>query len=68
MVSKVRNGDYIPLFGSERKHSEAALVQVVQEAFVNGVFTRKMEKLAKSLVIEGISRRHVSEMTKGLKE
>ena len=37
---------------TERRRSEAALVQVVQEAFMQGVSTRKMEKLAKSLGIE----------------
>ena len=68
MVPKVRNGGYIPFFVTERKRSEAALVQVVQEAYVQGVSTRKMEKLAKSLGIEGISRSQVSEMTKGLNE
>ena len=68
MVPKVRNGGYIPFFVTERKRSEAALIQVVQEAFVQGVSTRKMEKLAKSLGIEGISRIQVSEMTKGLND
>ena len=68
MVPKVRSGGYIPFFVTERKRSEAALVQVVQEAYVQGVSTRKMEKLAKSLGIEGISRSLVSEMTKGLNE
>ena len=68
MVPKVRSGGYIPFFVTERKRSEAALVQVVQEAYVQGVSTRKMEKLAKSLGIEGISRSQVSEMTKGLNE
>ena len=68
LVPKVRKGGYIPFFVTERKRSEAALIQVVQEAFVNGVSTRKMEKLAKSLGIEGISRSQVSEMTKGLNE
>ena len=68
MVPKVRNGGYIPFFVTESKRSEAALVQVVQEAYVQGVSTRKMEKLAKSLGIEGISRSQVSEMTKGLNE
>ena len=68
MVPKVRNGGYIPFFVTERKRSEAALVQVVQTAFVQGVSTRKIEKLAKSLGIEGISRSQVSEMTKGLQE
>ena len=41
---------------------------MVQEAFVQGVSTRKMEKLAKSIGIENRSRSQVSEMTKGLNE
>jgi putative transposase len=49
MVPKLRNQGYIPFFVTERKRSEAALIQVVQEAFVQGVSTRKMEKLARSL-------------------
>ena len=68
MVSKVRQGGYIPFFATERKRSEAMLVQVVQEACVQGVSTRKMEKLAHSLGIENLSRSQVSEMTKGLNE
>ena len=68
LVPKVRNGGYIPFFVTDRKRSEAALIQVVQEAFVQGVSTRKMDRLAKSLGIEGISRSQVSEMTKELDE
>ena len=33
MVTKVRQGGYTPFFITERKCSEAALIQVVQEAF-----------------------------------
>ena len=68
MVPKVRQGGYIPFFVNAYKRSEAALIQVVQEAYVNGVSTRKIERLAKWLGIEGISRSQVSEMTKGLNE
>lgn len=68
MVPKVRQGGYIPFFVTERKRSEAALIQVVQESFVQGVSTRKMEKLAQSLGIENLSRSQVSEMTKVLNE
>ena len=68
MIPKVRQGGYIPFFVNAYKRSEAALVQVVQEAYVNGVSTRKIERLAKHLGIEGISRSQVSEMTKGLNE
>ena len=64
----LKKGGYIPFFVTERKRSEAALIQVVQEAFVQGVSTRKMEKLAQSLGIENISRSQVSEMTMGLTE
>ena len=68
LVPKARNGGYIPFFIAERKRSEAALVEVVQEAFVQGVSTRKIEKLAKRLGIETLSRSQVNEMTKGLNE
>jgi transposase-like protein len=68
MVPKLRNRGYIPFFVTERKRSEAALIQVIQEAFVQGVSTRKIEKLARSLGIENLSRSQVSEMTKGLNE
>ncbi len=68
MVLKLRSGGYISFFVTERKRSEAALVQVVQETFIQGVSTRKMEKLAQSLGIENLSRSQVSEMTKRLNE
>jgi len=68
LVPKARNGGYIPFFITERKRSEAALVEVVQEAFVQGVSTRKIERLAKRLGIENLSRSQVSDMTKGLNE
>lgn len=68
MVPKVRKGGYIPFFVSDRKRSEAALVQVIQEAMINGVSTRKMERLAKSLGIENLSRSQVSNMAKELDE
>ena len=34
MVPKVRQGGYTPFFVTERKRSEAALIQVVQESFL----------------------------------
>ena len=68
LVPKLRQGGYIPFFVTEKKRSEQALIQVVQEAFINGVSTRKMERLAHSLGIEGISAGQVSAMTKELDE
>lgn len=66
MVPKPRKGGYIPFFVTERKRSEAALISVIQEAFVNGVSTRKIERLAKSLGIESISKGQVSQISKEL--
>ena len=68
LVPKLRNGGYIPFFLQEKKRSETALISLVQEAYVNGVSTRKVERLAKSLGIEGMSAAQVSEISKGLDE
>jgi len=66
LVPKLRQGGYVPFFVREKKRSKQALVQVVQEAFINGVSTRKMARLAQSLGIEGISSGQVSSITKEL--
>lgn len=63
LVPKLRNGGYVPFFVTEKKRSERALIQVVQEAWTNGVSTRKIDRLAKQLGIEGISAAQVSNMT-----
>ena len=68
MVPKIRNGGYIPFFVEAKKRSEAALMNVIQEAYINGVSTRKIDKLTKSLGIESISRGQVSAITKDLNE
>jgi transposase-like protein len=52
---KVRKGGYVPFFISERRRSEQALIAVVQEAFINGVSTRKIKRLARAMGIENIS-------------
>ena len=59
---KVRQGGYIPFFVNAYKHNEAALTAVVQEAYVNGVSTRKTGQLAKQPGVNGISRSQVSKI------
>jgi len=66
VIPKLRKGGYIPFFVTEKKRSEQALIQVVQEAWKNGISTRKIDRLAKSLGIENISASQVSEINKGL--
>ncbi len=68
LVPKLRKGGYVPFFVTERKRSEAALIEVVQEAYINGVSTRKIEQLAERLGIESLSASQVSEINKGLDE
>jgi putative transposase len=65
-IPKVRKGGYIPFFISERRRSEQALITVVQEAFINGVSTRKIERLAQAMGIENISAGQVSKFNKEL--
>ena len=68
LVPKLRNGGYIPFFLEEKKRSESALISLIQEAYINGVSTRKVDRLAKSLGIVGMSASQVSTITKGLSE
>jgi len=41
VIPKLRKGGYIPFFVTERKRSELALIEVIQEAWRNGVSTRR---------------------------
>ncbi|WP_320130699.1 IS256 family transposase [uncultured Sphaerochaeta sp.] len=63
LVPKLRNGGYVPFFVTEKKRSEQALINVIQEAWTNGVSTRKIDRLAKAIGIEGISATQVSNIT-----
>jgi putative transposase len=65
-VPKLRKGGYVPFFVTERKRSEMVLASLVQEAFINGVSTRRIERLAQALGVENISASQVSEINKGL--
>ena len=51
-----------------RRPAEKALVNVIQEAYVSGVSTRKMEKVVRELGVKGLDKSKVSRMTKALNE
>jgi transposase-like protein len=55
-VPRVREGGFIPSLLEPRKRAERALVAVVQEAYVHGVSTRKVDDLVRALGIDGISK------------
>jgi len=48
-IPKMRQGSYFPSFLQPRKRSEQALVSVVQQAYVCGVSTRRVDQLVESL-------------------
>jgi transposase-like protein len=66
LVPKLRKGGYIPFFVTAKKRSEQALMEVVQEAFISGVSTRKTDRLAQALGIANISAGQVSDITRAL--
>lgn len=61
-VPRVRDGGYIPSLLEPRRRAERALVSVVQEAYVQGVSTRRVDALVQALGIEGISKSQVSRL------
>ena len=67
-IPKLRQGSYFPSFLEPRRRAEQALVAVVQEAYVNGVSTRKVDRLVEQLGISGMSKDQVSRLCRGLDE
>jgi putative transposase len=66
-IPKIRRGSYFPSFLEPRRRSEQALVSVIQQAYVCGVSTRKVDQLVESLGLR-ISRSEVSRVCRGLDE
>jgi transposase-like protein len=62
----VRDGGCRPSLLEPRKRAEQALVAVVQEAYVHGVSTRRVDDLVKALGIDGISKSQVSRLCQAL--
>ncbi len=67
-IPKLRRGSFMPSFLEPRRRAEQALVAVVQEAYVNGVSTRKVDRLVEQLGLQGMSKDQVSRLARGLDE
>ena len=67
-VPRMRVGNYLPSFLEPRKRAERALVAVVQEAYVLGISTRRVDDLVQSLGMTGISKSQVSRICGELDE
>jgi len=65
-IPKLREGSYFPSLLEPRRRSERALLAVVQQAYVEGVSTRRVDDLVKALGCEGISKSQVSRICQEL--
>jgi putative transposase len=69
LVPRKRSGpSYFPSFLEARRPAEQAIVAVVMEANVNGVSTRKVDRLVEQLGISGMTKDRVSSICRGLDE
>src|SRR3954467_4803291 len=66
-IPKLRQGSYFPSFLEPRRRSEQALLAVVQQAYVCGVSTRRVDQLGGRLGLR-ISRSEVSRVCQALDE
>ena len=67
-IPKLRHGSYLPSFVEPRRRWEQAFVNVVAEAYVQGVSTRKVEELVEAMGARGMSKSEVSRMAGVLDE
>jgi transposase-like protein len=67
-IPRLRQGSYFPSFLEPRRRAEQALVAVVQEAYVNGVSTRRVDRLVEQLGVAGMNKDQVSRLCRGLDE
>jgi putative transposase len=67
-IPKLRQGSYFPPFLEPRKTSEKALIAVIQEAWIGGVSTRRVDDLVQAMGLSGISKSQVSKLCKDIDE
>jgi transposase-like protein len=65
-IPKLREGSYFPTFLEPRRRAEKALVGVIKEAYVQGVSTRRVERLCQQMGIERMDKNFVSRMVQGI--
>jgi putative transposase len=67
-IPKLRKGSYFPGFLEPRRMAEKALTAVIQEAYIQGVSTRSVDDLVKSMGMSGISKSQVSRLCEEIDE
>jgi putative transposase len=61
-IPKLRKGSYFPGFLEPRRMAEKALTAVIQEAYIQGISTRSVDDLVKTMGMSGISKSQVSRL------
>ncbi len=59
-IPKLRQGSYFPSLLDPRRPAEKALLAVIQQAYLKGVSTRKVDALVKALGLTGLDKSKVS--------
>src|SRR5262245_44588421 len=59
-IPKLRQGSYFPSILEPRRRAERALASVVAQCYVEGVSTRRVDDIARSMGLDGISKSQVS--------
>ena len=67
-IPRLRVGSYFPSLLEPRRRSGRALLGVIQQAYVEGVSTRRVDDLVKALGCDGISKSQVSRICAELDE
>ncbi len=67
-IPKLRQGSYFPPFLEPRKLTEKALVAVIQEAWISGVSTRRVDDLVQAMGLSGIGKSTVSKLCRDIDE
>ncbi len=67
-IPKMREGSYLPSLIEPRRRIDRAMLSVIQEAYVHGVSTRKVDDIVTALGMTGVSRSSVSRICAELDE
>lgn len=67
-IPRVREGSYLPSLIEPRRRIDRAMLAVIQEAYIHGVSTRKVDDIVTALGMTGVSRSSVSRICAELDE
>ncbi len=67
-IPKLRQGSFLPVLLEPRRRADRALVNVVAQAYLQGVSTRRVEDLVRAMGVDGMDKSTVSRLAAVLDE